>query len=673
MKNEMLEGLERTAEIVVMFDPAELCGLGQAHEEFSRLAALAASGSDKELAEAFAGMADMVELIVLEEVPDRDAALAELSERIAMLSSAIREERKLENIRTVTPKAPVAPAVSMEDSFAGEFMAAIAQEAEIVQDFVIEARDHLESSSPALLELEKKPGDSESINLVFRCFHSIKGVAGFLNMKTVQTLSHHAEDILDQVRSGKRPYDKDVSNLMFEALDALSWLLDELGRALTGGQAAAKADCDLSGLEERLLKALGRTVNAPVPQPSAAPPLSAAAAPAARTPGAAGRKEVIKVDADRLNRLIDTIGELVIAETIVLESDETRSSLNPSYLRKISQLDKITRELQTMGMALRMVAVKPTFQHMARLVRDLAEKQDKKVEFLMRGEDTEIDKNIVDKIGDPLVHMIRNAVDHGIEDSVQARISAGKSPVAKIEIRAFHRGGDICIEIEDDGRGIDPDRVFRKAVERGIIAADANLSRNEIVNLIFMPGFSTAEKITDVSGRGVGMDVVKRNIAELNGTVEIASEPGRGSVFSIRLPLTLAIIDGMIVQVAGERFIVPTLSITRAVKIESGQIHHVEGREFILHQNRNVPLYRLGRFLGLGDGGKKDMLMLILDDGAGGAGIIVDALLGKQQIVIKSLGEVFQKVNGYSGCAILSDGGVGLIIDVNSVIKNYVC
>jgi len=382
---------------------------------------------------------------------------------------------------------------------------------------------------------------------------------------------------------------------------------------------------------------------------------------------------VIKVDADRLTRLIDTIGELVIAETIVLQSEETRTHSNPSFLRKINQLDKITRELQNMGMALRMVAVRPTFQNMARLVRDLAEKQHKPINFVMRGEETEIDKNIVDKIGDPLVHMIRNAVDHGIEKSPEDRIAAGKAAAARVEIRAFHRAGNIYIEIEDDGRGIDPAVIFRKAVEKGLVSPDASLSKTEIINLIFLPGFSTADKITDISGRGVGMDVVRRNITELNGSVEINSEPGLGTVFSIRLPLTLAIIDGLVTRVAGECFVIPTLAVTRAVHICEQQIHRLEGRgEFILHQNRNFPIYRLDRFLGLPEEARREnRLMLIVDDGERGAGIVIDELIGKQQIVIKSLGNAFKQVEGYSGCAILSDGTVGLIIDINSVIKNY--
>jgi len=694
MKEKLLDGLNKISEILVLFDASDLSSLGQAYQEFVILSNIAEKHGDTGITAALSDMANMTEAMVMDENYDHQKAIGFLSQAIAAISEALREGKKYVAGETATPSYSTEPAVvtmavgiadggggGIAQTYAKELCSAVEKESEIAQDFALEAKDHLENCSESLLELDKNPDDADNINSVFRCFHSIKGVAGFLNLKIMQNIAHKAEDILDSVRSGKMQYEKKVANLIFETTDALRFMVDDIS-AILSGKDPADLKTDIRDLERRLAAVLSKEENfLDFPEDAEVKYQPIENVHPSEPPGGSksghrevtGKKEVIKVDADRLNRLIDTIGELVIAETIVLESEETRNNINPQYLRKISQLDKITRELQTMGMSLRMVAVKSTFQHMARLVRDLSEKEGKKVDFSICGEDTEIDKNIVDKIGDPLVHMIRNAIDHGIEKTPEDRVNAGKDAVAQVEIRAFHRGGNICIEIEDDGRGIDPDMILKKAIEKGLVAAENNLTRNEIVNLIFMPGFSTAEKITDVSGRGVGMDVVKRNITDLNGTVDVFSEPGQGSTFSIKLPLTLAIIDGMVVRVAEEKFIIPTLSITRAVNITPEQMHRVKGKEFVLHQDRNIQLFRLGRFLQLDESvnAGDNSLMLILEDGENISGILIDELVGKQQIVIKSLGETFQNIEGYSGCAILSDGSVGLIIDVNSLIKNY--
>ncbi len=313
-------------------------------------------------------------------------------------------------------------------------------------------------------------------------------------------------------------------------------------------------------------------------------------------------KEAVKVDADRLDRLVDAIGELVIAESMVSESLQERAAADGEMARQLGLLDKITRELQEMATSLRMVPIKATFQKMARLARDLSVKAGKPVEFVVSGEDTELDKTVVDRIGDPLVHMVRNAVDHGLEASVEARRLAGKPDKGRVDLRAYHRGGNIYVEISDDGRGLDRAAILAKGIERGLVREGETLSDREIYNLIFQPGFSTAKKITEVSGRGVGMDVVRRSIEALRGTVEIRSEAGRGSTFSIRLPLTLAIIDGMIVRVGRERYIVPTLSIIRTVQPAPGDVVSVLGRgEMLAMGGKLLPLHRLDRLYGVPD------------------------------------------------------------------------
>ncbi|MBX7255029.1 MAG: chemotaxis protein CheA [Candidatus Hydrogenedentes bacterium] len=383
-------------------------------------------------------------------------------------------------------------------------------------------------------------------------------------------------------------------------------------------------------------------------------------------------KEAVKVDADRLDRLIDLIGELVIAESMVCQAPEILESAAPAMIRQINRLDKITRELQEIGTSLRMVPVKSTFQKMARLVRDLARKADKQIEFRMSGDDTELDKTVVDKIGDPLVHIVRNAVDHGIESSKEERVAAGKHAVARIELRAYHKGGSIHIEVQDDGKGLDKERILAKARERGIVSDSDVLSDEETWALIFEPGFSTATTVTDVSGRGVGMDVVRRNIESLRGQVDIQSERGKGATFTIRLPLTLAIIDGMVVRVGAERYIIPTLSVVRSIRPQSGDLLTVVQRGVMLKiQGELIPVFALSELFNVSAGSKAEdsNLIVIIEDEGKRIGLVVDDLLGKQQTVIKSLGETMRGLPGIAGAAIMSDGNVGLILDVASLIR----
>ena len=290
----------------------------------------------------------------------------------------------------------------------------------------------------------------------------------------------------------------------------------------------------------------------------------------------------------------------------------------------------------------------------------------------MNGEDTELDKSVVDRIGDPLVHMIRNAVDHGIEADAETRRKAGKPETARVELRAFHKGGSIYIEIEDDGRGLCREAILAKAAERGLVRDGETLSDREVWNLIFEAGFSTAKQVTDVSGRGVGMDVVRRNVEALRGQVEIQSEQGKGTVFSIRLPLTLAIIDGMVVRVGAERYIIPTLSVVRAVRPQKESLYTVTGRgEMLSLQGELIPLYRLHQMFRI-RGAVEDpteAIAVVVEDEGQSTGLVVDELLGQQQIVIKSLGQAFQGLLGVAGGAIMSDGQVGLILDVGGIVK----
>jgi two-component system, chemotaxis family, sensor kinase CheA len=323
-------------------------------------------------------------------------------------------------------------------------------------------------------------------------------------------------------------------------------------------------------------------------------------------------------------------------------------------------------------MSLRMIPVKATFQKMARVVRDLAKKSGKKIEFVSSGEDAMLDKSVVDRIGDPLIHLVRNSVDHGIESSSALRVAANKNEVGRIELNAYHKGGNIHIEIKDDGKGLDKEAILEKAKDRGLTREGQVLNDREIFNFIFLPGFSTAKKVTDVSGRGVGMDVVNRAIDELRGHVDISSESGIGTTFSLRLPLTLAIIDGMIVLIGTERYIIPTLSIVEAVRPERESITSIVNRcEMISIRDKIIPLFRLATLFGIADARQDpaEGIVIVVEDSGKMAGILVDELLDQQSIVIKSMGASMKGLRGVSGGSILSDGRVGIIIDVADIVK----
>jgi two-component system chemotaxis sensor kinase CheA len=362
------------------------------------------------------------------------------------------------------------------------------------------------------------------------------------------------------------------------------------------------------------------------------------------------------------------IGELMIAESMVVQSKEIRAVRSQELLKNIGLMDKITRTLHEAGLMLRMVPIKETFQKMVRLVRDTAKKSGKTIQCNIQGEDTELDKTLVDKIGEPLLHIIRNAVDHGIEDSEQSRITSGKPPHGTIDIRAFHKSGFVHIEIEDDGQGLNKASIIQKAKENNLISDESQISDDDVFKLIFEPGFSTAEQITDLSGRGQGMGVVKDVVDSLHGQINCRSIEGKGCMFTLKIPLTLAIIDGMIVRAGKDRFIIPTLSIITSCRLETKSVTELISREkTILVQGRLIPLIDLCSWFEIekDTSGKGPELMVVVENGARRIALAVDEIIGKQQIVIKNLGAGFKHSAGISGAAIMPDGTVGLIVDID--------
>jgi two-component system chemotaxis sensor kinase CheA len=354
---------------------------------------------------------------------------------------------------------------------------------------------------------------------------------------------------------------------------------------------------------------------------------------------------------------------------MVVQHPDVQALQDRQLARFLRQLARITTDLQHNAMSLRMVPIRATFQKMNRLVRDLSSSQGKKIQLQLAGEETELDRNIVEELSDPLVHMIRNSADHGIETPAE-REAKGKNPTGTIRLQAFHQGGGIVIRITDDGRGLDKERILAKALQKGLIEPNTALSEKEIFELIFAPGFSTAEKVTEISGRGVGMDVVRGNISRLRGRIEVDSVLGQGSTFTIFLPLTLAIIDGLLVSVGSERFILPTLSVRECLRVNDAQITTVQGRgELISVRGKLMPLTRLGDLLGIDPSAKcpSEGIIVVAESGTLSRCLLVDEMLGKKEVVIKSLGDAFKTQSLLSGAAILGDGRVALILDVDAV------
>jgi len=648
--------------------------------------------------------------------PFDDETLARLRALIEWLPVAVAS---VKNAQAVPPLAGAAPAAApaATASAAVEAPAAadvllelhLEENAELLTEFYAEAVDHLQQIEAALLALDQQPDNPEALNSIFRSFHTFKGNAGFLGLVPMQALAHEVESLLDLARNHQLRLNAAIITEILRSRDALVALTQQVALALEKGQLPKEIIPvgHLINAVKRLASSAGKTPAAAAPAPSvaaapAAPapqlapvvPLpvaetpAASAAPAAEAPapaavvaapvsasGAAPKAAAaatVRVNTDKLDSLMDVVGELVIVQSQLLETARQHAEAGGSPLqRNVAQLSRITKELQHTAMSLRMIPIKPTFQKMERLARDLARDFGKKVHFVTSGDDTELDRTVVEEIGDPLVHMVRNALDHGLEPTA-ARVGAGKPEAGLLHLKAYHQGSNIVVELQDDGRGIDPDKIYKKAVEKGVIPAGTPLGRDEILALVFAPGFSTAEKVTAVSGRGVGMDVVKRNIEKLRGKIEIDSEVGRGSTFRIKLPLTMAIIDGLVVRVGTDRFILPSTSVQRALRPTRESISTVQGRGEVLDlRGRLVPVHRLHRRFGIPCDAQNpwEGIVVIVEHSGKISALLVDEMVSKQEVVIKNLGAFMQSLPGVAGGAILGDGNIALILDPGTLLQ----
>jgi two-component system chemotaxis sensor kinase CheA len=650
------------------------------------------------------------ELLYGKRAADADAVLAEVN---AILGNAIETEDaaedETETVASVEPQTPASSPVEPKRVNEVKFEPELPPDADLdlLRDFVTESLEQIEAAEASLLALEVDPDDMESVNTVFRAFHTIKGTSGFLGLVPIKEFAHGAESLLSRVREGEVRYSGGYADLSLRSVDVIKELIRSIDGALSGEELVKPAEYDEllailchpedAGITDEsestdatprlgdLLVSQGKLQREEVEQivsgkaserigealVRSGKAKTADVAQSLRTqrkiahPGESVGDASVRVRTDRLDRLIDMVGELVIAHSMVAQDETVADGKHQDLSRKASQVGKIVRELQDLSMSLRMVPLKPAFQKVNRLVRDLSQKAGKKVCLETQGDDTEIDRNMVDVIRDPLVHMVRNAIDHGIE-APEDRVAAGKLEEGHITLIASHSGGSVVVELRDDGKGLNKERIIDKAVRLGLIDSATGMSESEIHNLIFRPGFSTAEQVTEVSGRGVGMDVVRRNIEALRGRVDITSEFGRGCCFKMVLPLTMAITDGMLVQVGGERYIIPTVSIVKTFRPQSEQLSTIAGRgEMVMLRGELLPLYRLHRLLNIENSVEDPTrgLLVIISIGEAKYGLLVDELLGQQQVVAKSLPKGISKVKGVSGAAILGDGRVGLILD----------
>jgi two-component system chemotaxis sensor kinase CheA len=550
----------------------------------------------------------------------------------------------------------------------------LAQDPELVQDFLVEAREHLARIEACLLEIEQGVHTQETLHAAFRSFHTIKGLAGFLDYSVMQRVAHETETLLDLARNGQLVMRPAAVDVVLASGDYLRSWLDAIEAAAAGRPAAAPPDPGalIARIQAAAAGEAGEAEESgAAAQPAEAPPREPAAADAAEPgkPRPQSDAALVKIDTAKLEYLVDMVGELVIAQTMLRHNPDFAQVKSPRLQRDIAHLSRVTGEVQKTAMAMRMVPIGQLFRRMTRLVRDLARKSGKLAELELHGEDVELDRTIVEELHDPLVHMLRNSMDHGLEPPAE-REAKGKPPAGRIRLSASHQAGMIVIEISDDGRGLNRERIFRKAVERGLVSADAKLSDTEVFHLIFEPGFSTAEQVTDVSGRGVGMDVVRKHINKLRGRIEIVSSSGAGTTFLLKVPLTLAIIDGLIVAVGGERFIVPIFAVREMFKASPEQVFTVEGKgEMVMVRGRLLPLVRLASRLGVAPRSEDpcEGLMIVGESGSRVFCLLVDELAGKQEVVIKSLGPAFREAKGFAGGAILGDGRVGLILDLAAI------
>lgn len=563
------------------------------------------------------------------------------------------------------------------------------------QIFFDETEELLQQLEALLLDLDVQAPEMEALHAIFRIAHSIKGNAGTFGFSELIDITHVMESLLDEIRHGHKRLTETHRHVLLKAKDVLAMQLDglhherfvdaaqvqEVRQRLEQLATEPAIGADLlpvrrsgpprEGLDFGFFEPLETNVAVSGPEPAPAP----APAPSAPSRDSAAsshgsESSTIRVNIDKVDQLINLVGELVITHAMVLaNSEDLDPVLQGKLLSGISQLGRNTRDLQQSVMSIRMMPMDFIFSRFPRLVHELSGKLGKRIEFLTEGGATELDKGLIEKIIDPLTHLVRNSIDHGIE-TPQIRLQSGKSETGLVRLAASHRGGHIVIEVSDDGAGLDRDRILRKAAAQGV-ELQPEMSDEAVWDLIFMPGFSTAEIITDISGRGVGMDVVRRNINALGGAISITSIAGQGTRITISLPLTLAILDGIAIRIGGEVYILPLNYVVESFQPAPADLHEVSGQGTLIQvRGEYLPIVALHELFSITPRSDKPSagILVVVQMEKRKAALWVDEVVGQQQVVVKNLETNYRKVPNISGATILGDGSVSLIVDVANLL-----
>lgn len=533
----------------------------------------------------------------------------------------------------------------------------------LLKSFRDETDELLAQMEQSLLSLESRPDDRESISSIFRAAHTLKGNASLLEFKALAAALHSLEDLLDLARTGKIQITSELINLLLRSVD----ITRQIAKRMIAGEESLLPE------QQDFFERLTQIVNGSSTSEAVAFTDAAHNGESPSLAVATKSASSLRVDVGRLDRMLNLTVEFAIAQGRMRRMLQERISVSGgarNVLDTHGNLESLFLELQELVMKIRMVPVGPTFHRFARSVRDMARKSGKIARMLLVGEDVEVDTTILEQIHDPLMHMIRNAIDHGLE-SPAIRRAAGKDPSGKIVLEAFHDSGNIVIRVSDDGAGLDTAKIAQQAKNRGLVSDAGRLSESDVHNLIFQPGFSTADKVSELSGRGVGLDVVRRNISTLNGTLHIESIKGRGTTFTIRLPLTLAIIDGFAVRADTETYVVPLSAVKECLELPA-ESHNCDTGGVINLRGEALPFLRLRELFGTGSRAPARERVLVVEHQGGRAGLAADELLGEQQAVIKPLGRIFQGITGVSGSTILGDGRVALILDVPAICREAI-
>ncbi|HPD33259.1 MAG TPA: chemotaxis protein CheA [Candidatus Kapabacteria bacterium] len=539
---------------------------------------------------------------------------------------------------------------------------------EMIESYLSDTKDYLDNIDNMLIQLEKDPNNYELISNIFGMIHSIKGNSGFMGYGEIQDIAMETETILDSIRKNELFVESNIISILLSNTEAIRKRINQISEKINQSSNLA--------LEEEQLSPQAPT--AQIPQQKIEKQTNVETQTQEQIDSAKNQNNTpkldIRVDTTKIDKLFDLVGELITTGNMITNNPDLAELQLPNFSKAASQLNKITRELQEITMSVRMMPLNGLFNKMKRLVRDTSLKLGKKANLIMSGQETEMDKNIIEQISDPLMHLVRNALDHGIE-TPEERIAKGKPETGTIHLAARYDGNEILITVSDDGAGMNPDIIKKKAIERGIIDPnESNISDKDIIQLIFEPGFSTAKVVTDISGRGVGLDVVKKNIEKLQGSVDVSSKVNEGTTFTLRIPLTLAIMDALLIKVGDTVFALPLLNVIETFKTDSQTITKtMDGVEMIKIQDKLLPFIRLydifkiePKYYNIEQG-----LVLLIQGKNEQCCFFVDELLGNQQIVIKGFSDYIGNVRGLTGCMILNDGNIGLIIDIENTLKLF--